>query len=354
MHADSETDACRDDQRTGHVFPVRTADAQQQLCHLDTSNITLVLQGTGTHIPSWDFPGKKRGRGVKEPDLAHFQIKMWSRRASSVGIWQDFWHIPSASLVWLHFSVCSFTHWLKVSFFHPKFLFWNYYRKNTFCPGASGNTSLIAPCVLLGQLFIICLPWNTSKKILRDKCSFWYTHDDVPPFASQPHFTSNHLCRSRISSVCSAVTSFFFYSSAQGGCRSRSGQGMKLYCPPTAYCHVKQSVFIRANPRHNLLSLTSDPLPLSHKVWVLGFQTSEFFNFEKVIFKFYLCIDICYDDLAIFSMNSSMIEVWVNNSNSIIFYHSCNLIKIDIKLMKSNYPAIRSYWLLLFLLLDLI
>lgn len=166
MHADSETDACRDDQRTGHVFPVRTADAQQQLCHLDTSNITLVLQGTGTHIPSWDFPGKKRGRGVKEPDLAPFQIKMWSRRASSVGIWQDFWHIPSASLVWLHFSVCSFTHWLKVSFFHPKFLFWNFYRKNTFCPGASENTSLIAPCVLLGQLFTIYLPWNTSKKIL--------------------------------------------------------------------------------------------------------------------------------------------------------------------------------------------
>lgn len=42
VHADSETDACREDQRTGHVFSVRTAGAQQQLCDLDTPKITLL------------------------------------------------------------------------------------------------------------------------------------------------------------------------------------------------------------------------------------------------------------------------------------------------------------------------
>lgn len=86
----------------------------------------------------------------------------------------------------------------------------------------------------------------------------------------------------------------------------------------------------------------------------VGFQISQFFNFEKVIFKIISCLDICYNGLSIFSMNSSRIEAWINNSNSIIFYQSCNLIKINIKLMKSNYPTIRSYCLLLFLLLDLI
>lgn len=85
----------------------------------------------------------------------------------------------------------------------------------------------------------------------------------------------------------------------------------------------------------------------------MGFQTSEFFSFKKVIFKIVSCHDICYNDLAIFSMNNGMIEAWINNSNSILFYQSCNLIKIYIKFMKSNYPAIRSYWLLNFLWLDL-
>lgn len=96
-------------------------------------------------------------------------------------------------------------------------------------------------------------------------CSFWYTHDDVPCFASQPHFTSNHPCRSHISSVCSAMTSFF-YSSAPDGCRSRSGPGMKLYFSPSGYCQSKKSIFKRANPRHSLY-LVSDPVPFLHKNW---------------------------------------------------------------------------------------
>lgn len=84
-----------------------------------------------------------------------------------------------------------------------------------------------------------------------------------------------------------------------------------------------------------------------------GFQISEIFNFDIGIFKIVSCLDICYNYLAIVNMNSSMIEAWISNSNSIIIYQSGNLIKVDIKLMKSNDPVIRSNWLLLFLL-DLI
>lgn len=105
---------------------------------------------------------------------------------------------------------------------------------------------------------------ENKHRFAKFKGSFWYTHPDVPCSASQPHITSNHPCRSRISSVCSAVTSFF-YSSATNGCRSNSGQGMKLYFPPSGYCQGEKSMSKMANPGHYLLYLISDPL--LHKDW---------------------------------------------------------------------------------------
>lgn len=65
-----------------------------------TKHHAYMLQGTSIHISIQEFPGKKRGRGIKESDLSHFQIKKtWSGGGRFMRIWQDFWHVSSASLV---------------------------------------------------------------------------------------------------------------------------------------------------------------------------------------------------------------------------------------------------------------